>query len=161
MNVSLTPELQRFVSAKLESGRYNSASEVVREALRLLEEHEQIRAAQLAAFNRELGSRLDAIDRGEHRSPAEVRSQLESNPETTERPAREVCSRRSGRAGFARYLGVHCTRQSRRRGPVDAKILRCLRGTWPASEHGTHTRGPHALSHPVLASGNVSHCLPR
>jgi antitoxin ParD1/3/4 len=78
MNVSLTPELQRFVSAKLESGRYNSASEVVREALRLLEEHEQIRAAQLAAFNRELGSRLDAIDRGEHRSPAEVRSQLES-----------------------------------------------------------------------------------
>jgi antitoxin ParD1/3/4 len=78
MNVSLTPELQRFVSAKLESGRYNSASEVVREALRLLEEHEQVRAAQLAAFNQELGSRLDAIDRGEHRSPAEVRSQLEN-----------------------------------------------------------------------------------
>ena len=33
MNVSLTPELDRFVAAKVESGRYNSASEVVREAL--------------------------------------------------------------------------------------------------------------------------------
>ena len=44
MNVSLTPELEQYVSAKVESGRYNSASEVVREALRLLEEHEQVEA---------------------------------------------------------------------------------------------------------------------
>lgn len=36
MNVSLTPELERFVRAKVDSGLYNSASEVVREALRLL-----------------------------------------------------------------------------------------------------------------------------
>ena len=49
MNVSLTTELENFVSAKVESGRYNSASEVVREALRLLEEHDHARAAQLAA----------------------------------------------------------------------------------------------------------------
>ena len=35
MNVSLTPELEKLVNAKVESGRYNSASEVVREALRL------------------------------------------------------------------------------------------------------------------------------
>jgi len=32
MNVSLTPELDKFVAGKVESGRYNSASEVVREA---------------------------------------------------------------------------------------------------------------------------------
>ena len=51
MNVSLTPELERFVSGKVESGRYNSASEVVREALRLLEENDSARAAQLAEFN--------------------------------------------------------------------------------------------------------------
>jgi antitoxin ParD1/3/4 len=49
-NVSLTPELEKFVSAKVECGRYNSASEVVREALRLLEEHDQARAAQLSEF---------------------------------------------------------------------------------------------------------------
>jgi len=47
MNVSLTPELERFVNGKVQTGRYNSASEVVREALRLLEQHEQARAAQL------------------------------------------------------------------------------------------------------------------
>jgi antitoxin ParD1/3/4 len=35
MNVSLTPELEQFVQTKVQSGRYNSASEVVREALRL------------------------------------------------------------------------------------------------------------------------------
>jgi putative addiction module CopG family antidote len=55
MNVSLTPERERFVSTKVDSGRYNSASEVVREALRLLEEHDQARARQLTEFNRELG----------------------------------------------------------------------------------------------------------
>jgi antitoxin ParD1/3/4 len=51
VNVSLTPELEKFISAKVESGRYTSASEVVREALRLLEEHDSRRAAQLADFN--------------------------------------------------------------------------------------------------------------
>lgn len=36
MNVSLTPDLERFVRDKVASGLYNSSSEVVREALRLL-----------------------------------------------------------------------------------------------------------------------------
>ena len=43
MNVSLTPELERFVEGKVESGLYNNASEVVREGLRLLKEHDEIR----------------------------------------------------------------------------------------------------------------------
>ena len=76
MNVSLTPELEQFVSAKVESGRYNSASEVVREALRLLEEQEQVRAARLGQFNQELGRRLDSLDRGNHVTPAEARARL-------------------------------------------------------------------------------------
>jgi len=65
MNVSLTPELDKFVAAKVASGRYNSASEAVRKALRLLEEHDQVRSAQLAALNQELGARLASLDRGE------------------------------------------------------------------------------------------------
>lgn len=77
MNVSLTPELEKFVSAKVDSGRYNSASEVVREALRLLEEHDAARAAQLAEFNGELGRRLAALDRGEKVDPALARARLE------------------------------------------------------------------------------------
>jgi antitoxin ParD1/3/4 len=64
MNVSLTPELEKFVQTKVASGLYNSASEVVREALRLQEEHDRARSARLAAFNQELGTRLAALDRG-------------------------------------------------------------------------------------------------
>lgn len=81
MNVSLTPELERFVSGKVESGRYNSASEVVREALRLLEEHDSARAAQLAEFNGELGRRLAALDLGEIVDPAEARARLHRKSE--------------------------------------------------------------------------------
>jgi antitoxin ParD1/3/4 len=77
MNVSLTPELEKFVSAKVGSGRYNSASEVVREALRLLEEHDAVRASQLAEFNGELGRRLASLDRGETVDPAETRARLQ------------------------------------------------------------------------------------
>jgi antitoxin ParD1/3/4 len=40
-NVSLTPELEAFVDGKVASGRYRSASEVVRAALRLLDERER------------------------------------------------------------------------------------------------------------------------
>ena len=76
MNVSLTAELEKFVSAKVESGRYNSASEVVREALRLLEEHDQARSAQLAGFNQELGSRLETLDRGQRILPEDARDRL-------------------------------------------------------------------------------------
>ena len=65
MNVSLTPALEEFVSTKVKSGRYNSASEVVREALRLLEEHEQIRANQLSRLQRRIDDGLASLDRSE------------------------------------------------------------------------------------------------
>ena len=77
MNVSLTPELEKFVHNKVEAGRYNSASEVVREALRLLEQHEQSRAAQLGELNKELERRLAALDLGQHVDPAEARTRLQ------------------------------------------------------------------------------------
>ena len=81
MNVSLTPELEKFVNRKVQTGRYNSASEVVREALRLLEEHEQVRTARLIEFNRELGRRLASLDRGEQVDPAEARARLKRKSE--------------------------------------------------------------------------------
>jgi antitoxin ParD1/3/4 len=81
MNVSLTPELEKFVSAKVESGRYNSASEVVREALRLLEEHDSGRATQIFAFNEELGRRLARLGRGEVVDAATVRARLRRKSE--------------------------------------------------------------------------------
>ncbi len=54
MNISLTPELEKFVKDKVESGRYHSASEVIREGLRLLEEQEQLREVKLAALREEI-----------------------------------------------------------------------------------------------------------
>jgi antitoxin ParD1/3/4 len=81
MNVSLTPELEKFVSAKVEAGRYSSASEVVREALRLLEEHDQNRAARLAEFNQELGRRLQSLDSDRHAKPGEARDRLKRKSE--------------------------------------------------------------------------------
>ncbi len=88
MNVSLTPELEQFVASKVATGRYNSASEVVREALRLLEEHDQARSAQIAAFNQELGQRLAALDSGEHVDPAAARKRLQQK--LTERKRRSA-----------------------------------------------------------------------
>ena len=41
MNVSLTPELEKFVNDTVATGRYNSASELVRASLRKLEEEER------------------------------------------------------------------------------------------------------------------------
>lgn len=65
MNVSLTPELENFVHDKVSTGRYTSASEVVREALRLLEGHEKARAGQLGEFRAAIDQRLASLDRGE------------------------------------------------------------------------------------------------
>lgn len=76
MNVSLTPELDQFVASKVSSGRYNSASEVVREALRLLEERDQTRSAQRAAFEHELATRLKSLDRGEQVTPEAAKARL-------------------------------------------------------------------------------------
>ncbi len=46
MNVSLTPEIHAFVVTRVSSGRFQNASEVVRAALRLLEEDERRRGAE-------------------------------------------------------------------------------------------------------------------
>jgi putative addiction module CopG family antidote len=48
MNVSITDQLAEYVKARVKSGRYNNASEVVREALRRMEQEDQ-RAQRLAA----------------------------------------------------------------------------------------------------------------
>lgn len=54
MNVSLTPELEKLVERKVKTGRYQTASEVVREALRALEERDQVTALRLADLRKEV-----------------------------------------------------------------------------------------------------------
>jgi antitoxin ParD1/3/4 len=65
MNVSLTPELEMLVTRKVESGLYQSASEVIREGLRLLEDHDRLRELHLAEVRKKIQSGLDQLDRGE------------------------------------------------------------------------------------------------
>ncbi len=63
MNVSLTPELEGVVHTRVQSGRYNSASEVIREALRLLEQHDTLRSLHLDELRSRLEEGLTSRDR--------------------------------------------------------------------------------------------------
>ena len=65
MNVSLTPQLEKFVSAKVESGRYNSASEVVREALRLLEHRDEVFTLRKEQIRKQIEEGWQSAKRGE------------------------------------------------------------------------------------------------
>ena len=62
MNVSLTPELERYVVDKVDGGLYTSNSEVVREALRLLRRRDEVRRRRLEALGRR-GQRRGASER--------------------------------------------------------------------------------------------------
>ncbi|HZL00818.1 MAG TPA: type II toxin-antitoxin system ParD family antitoxin [Caulobacteraceae bacterium] len=65
MNISLTPELERRISQRVESGLYTTASEVVREGLRLLFEADQAREERIARMDAAIDIGLDQLDRGE------------------------------------------------------------------------------------------------
>lgn len=66
MHISLTPELESRVKAKVETGLYNNASEVIREALRFMETHEEwVNEIKLARLREQLKVATDSLDRGE------------------------------------------------------------------------------------------------
>jgi antitoxin ParD1/3/4 len=64
MNISLTPQLEQLVQDRVKSGRYTSASEVVREALRLLESHDRALEARLTQLRGEVDAGLRQLDDG-------------------------------------------------------------------------------------------------
>lgn len=64
MNVSLTPELEKWIQAKVNSGLYTSSSEVIREALRLLHEFEVVRESQFAELHHKVSEGLTSLDAG-------------------------------------------------------------------------------------------------
>jgi antitoxin ParD1/3/4 len=83
MNISLTPHLEEMIREKIASGSYTSASEVVREALRLMEEEDQLRSLKLQKLRQELQGGLDS-------GPAVV-----FDPREIKRIAREKKSQKS------------------------------------------------------------------
>ena len=65
MNVSLTPELERYVTSKVKEGLYISQSEVVRHGLRLLIERDELLDARIAELRAEVVEGLEEARRGE------------------------------------------------------------------------------------------------
>jgi antitoxin ParD1/3/4 len=84
MNVNLTLELEEMVRRKVASGMYNSASEVVREALRLMEQQDQVRAVRLEQLRADIRKGLDSGPGG---------------PWDAEALKRQARARRSAKAG--------------------------------------------------------------
>ncbi|MEG4851998.1 MULTISPECIES: type II toxin-antitoxin system ParD family antitoxin [unclassified Microcoleus] len=89
MNVSLTPELEKFVRQKVNTGRYLSASEVIREALRLLEERDMQRQMRIEKLRREVAVGIEQSNRGETFDGEEVVAELLEEIELEEREINE------------------------------------------------------------------------
>ena len=85
MNVNLTPQLEALVRAKVASGMYTSASEVVREALRLMDEQDRLRAGKLEQLRDDIRQGLDS-------GPSQPWSADEAKHEGRARRARKVAS---------------------------------------------------------------------
>ncbi len=66
MNVSLTQELETLIAEKVKTGRYHSASEVVREALRLLEEQDELKEIRRKELRREIQKGVDDMKVGRY-----------------------------------------------------------------------------------------------
>ena len=74
MNVNLSPQLEAMVKAKVASGRYTSASEVVREALRLMEQQDQLRVLHLQQLRRDIQDGL-ASEEAEDWNPEAIKAE--------------------------------------------------------------------------------------
>jgi antitoxin ParD1/3/4 len=85
MNVSLTPELEAFVESAVKSGRYASASEAVREGLRLLEERE----ARFQRLKQDIADGIASGDAGEFDEAMVERIKARGRARLAERQAAE------------------------------------------------------------------------
>ncbi|MBY0505183.1 MAG: type II toxin-antitoxin system ParD family antitoxin [Bryobacteraceae bacterium] len=76
VNISITPELDAFLQGRVQSGRYQTTSEVVREALRLLERHERERDEAFLQLKTKLQRGAEEGERGELLDGDEVFDEL-------------------------------------------------------------------------------------
>lgn len=77
-NISLTPELEEFVDEKVQSGGYASASEVMRESLRILQVQDKVKELRLQEIEEKVLEGLRSLDRGEGISAEIVINELHS-----------------------------------------------------------------------------------
>lgn len=64
MNFSLTPELEEYIQSKVKTGLYHSASEVIREGLRLLKEQDELRAIRLKQLRADVEAGIEDVRNG-------------------------------------------------------------------------------------------------
>jgi len=76
MNVSVGKEFEEFVKLKVSSGDYASASEVVRDGLRMLKEKDLLLEARLQSLKGEIQKGIDSLERGEFQDGEEVAREL-------------------------------------------------------------------------------------
>lgn len=77
MNVTLAPELEQIVNQKLASGSYTSASDVIREALLVLQEQDELVEGRLEELRREINIGLMQLRNGEGIPGAQVFAELQ------------------------------------------------------------------------------------
>jgi len=87
MNINLTPHLEGMVRQKVESGLYTSASEVVREALRLMDEQDNLRAAKLKQLRQDIRAGLDSGPATEW-NPEQVKHEGRTRRQSNSKPAK-------------------------------------------------------------------------
>jgi antitoxin ParD1/3/4 len=85
MNVHLTAELEQFVVSQLESGRYNSADEVIREVLRLLEQRDEMFALRKDEIRNQIEEGWQSARRAELADGEEVFDRIDAEIEGLER----------------------------------------------------------------------------
>ncbi|MGC2239185.1 MAG: type II toxin-antitoxin system ParD family antitoxin [Pyrinomonadaceae bacterium] len=96
MNVSLTPELETLVNEKVKTGLYNSASEVVREALRLLAEQDRLKELRREELRREVMKGADDIKAGRY-TTLETQEDFDNLAESIRQEGRKkLAKRKSG-----------------------------------------------------------------
>jgi antitoxin ParD1/3/4 len=95
MNVSLTPELEKMINDKVASGFYTSASEVIREALRLLQEFDEARQRRIEALRNEIEAGAEQIRQGQYKTYASADELIDD----IERRGRErLAARKNGQS---------------------------------------------------------------
>ena len=85
MDIHLTPELEKLVETMIKSGHYNSASDVLGEALRLLEERDEVFALGKEEIRQKIEEGLESARRGELVDGDQVFDRIDAELEAMER----------------------------------------------------------------------------
>jgi antitoxin ParD1/3/4 len=88
MNVHLSPALEEMVREKVQSGRYTSAGEVVREALRLMDERDPFQALRRSECEWKIAQGLESLRQGKGVDGEAVFDELEAELDALERNGR-------------------------------------------------------------------------